>query len=59
MSFLLTDLVLVSCFASHTEKELQAEKERMYEAIGYSENAQVPIYPKEVFFTEVVPMAYY
>ena len=31
------------------EAELQEEKERMYEAIGYSENAEVPIYPKEVW----------
>ena len=36
--------------SSLLEEELQEEKERMYEAIGYSENAEVPIYPKEVMY---------
>ena len=31
------------------EVELQEEKEKMYEAIGYSQNAGVPIYPKQVY----------
>ena len=30
------------------EEELREEKGKMYEAIGYSKNAEVPIYPKEV-----------
>ena len=33
---------------SDTEEELQEEKRKMYEAIGYSQNAELPIYPKEV-----------
>ena len=31
-----------------SEEELQQEKEKMYEAIGYSENAELAIYPREV-----------
>lgn len=33
---------------SDTEEELQEERRKMYEAIGYSQNAELPIYPKEV-----------
>jgi vacuolar protein sorting-associated protein 13A/C len=33
--------------AMPTEEELQEEKRRMYEAIGYSDNVEVPIYPNE------------
>ena len=31
------------------EAELQEEKEKMYVAIGYSQNAGVPIYLKQVY----------
>ena len=32
-----------------SEEELLEEKKKMYEAIGYSENAEAAIYPKEVY----------
>ena len=35
----------------HTEEELRQEKEKLYEAIGYSEHAQVSIYPEKVTTT--------
>ena len=31
-----------------TEEELLEERKKLYEAIGYSENAETAIYPKEV-----------
>jgi len=31
-----------------SEEELAKEKEKLYEAIGYREDGQVPVYPKEV-----------
>ena len=36
------------------EDEIQAEKEKLYQALGYSENAMAAIYPKEVHITHTL-----
>ena len=37
------------CVNSFSEEELAKEREKLYEAIGYREDGQVPVYPEEVY----------
>lgn len=35
---------------THTEKEVLAEKEKLYKSLGYSESKKAASYPKEVLY---------
>lgn len=46
---LLREGVVYGCFVTCvSEKEMVAEKQKLYDALGYSENVVAAIYPKEV-----------